>query len=60
MRTALDSGRIAEEVIAHPAAGVGADVDITLEIKVVVPESVPEQLVRIAAKNCPELSAYST
>ncbi len=50
-RTGRDAGRIAEEVIAHLAGIVGADVKITLEIEAYVPDGVPEHIVRIVNEN---------
>lgn len=50
-RVGPDAARIAEEVIAHLAALVGAEVDVTLEIHARVPEGVPEHVVRIVTEN---------
>jgi hypothetical protein len=51
-RVGRDAGRIAEEVIAHLAGLVGADVTITLEIQADVPSGTPENIVRIVTENC--------
>jgi len=50
-RVGRDAGRIAEEVIAHLAGQVGAEVTVTLEISAVLPEGVNEQLQRIVTEN---------
>ena len=50
-RVGRDAGRIAEEVIAHLAGLVGADVSVTLEISASVPSGVPESVVRIVTEN---------
>ncbi|MCC6774226.1 MAG: AAA+ family ATPase, partial [Gemmatimonadaceae bacterium] len=50
-RAGRDAGRIAEEVIAHLAGLVGADVTVTLEISASVPSGVPEGVVRIVTEN---------
>lgn len=51
-RVGRDAGRIAEEVIAHLAGLVGADVMVTLEIQAVVPAGVSDAVVRIVTENC--------
>lgn len=51
MRTARDAGRAADEVIAHLAALMDANVEITLEIHATVPAGVPEHVVRIVTEN---------
>ena len=50
-RVGRDAGRIAEEVLAHLAALSGAEVDVTLEIHVRVPEGVANDVVRIVTEN---------
>ncbi|MGH7600713.1 MAG: ATP-binding protein, partial [bacterium] len=50
-RLARDVGQIAEEVIQHLTSLVGAQVEITLEITAVVPNGVPENVVRIVTEN---------
>jgi predicted AAA+ superfamily ATPase len=50
-RVGRDASRIADEVIAHLAALVGADVRVTLEIEAEVPAGVPEGVVRIVTEN---------
>jgi len=50
-RVGRDAGRIAEEVIAHLAGLVGADVTVTLEINASVPNGAPEHVVRTVLEN---------
>lgn len=50
-RLARDAGQIAEEVIQHLTSLVGAQVEITLEINAVIPNGVPENVVRIVTEN---------
>ncbi|MGA7178357.1 MAG: hypothetical protein WBX11_02055 [Thiobacillaceae bacterium] len=50
-RMGRDAGRIAEEVIAHLAGLVGADVTVTLEVEAVIPEGVPDSVVRTVTEN---------
>jgi predicted AAA+ superfamily ATPase len=50
-RMGRDAGRIAEEVIAHLAGLVGADVSVTLEIEAIVPDGVPDNVVRTVTEN---------
>jgi hypothetical protein len=51
-RVGRDAGRIAEEVIAHLAGLVGADVTVTLEIHAEVPAGAPDNVVRTVTENC--------
>lgn len=55
VRLGRDAGRIGDEVIAHLAGLVGADLRITLEISVEVPEGIPENVIRIVSENCAAL-----
>jgi predicted AAA+ superfamily ATPase len=50
-RVGRDAGRIADEVIAHLAGLVGAQVKVTLEIEVEIPTGVPDNVVRIVTEN---------
>lgn len=50
-RVGLDAGRIAEEVIAHLAGLMGANVKVTLEVEAEVPDGVPEHVVRVVTEN---------
>lgn len=51
IRVGRAAGRIADEVIAHLTALVGADVSVTLEILAVIPEGASESVVRIVTEN---------
>jgi predicted AAA+ superfamily ATPase len=51
-RVGRDASRIAEEVIAHLAGQVGAEVRVTLEIEANLPAGAPEQVVRTVTENC--------
>ena len=42
---------IANEVIAHLSGVMGANVRLTLEIEVDIPDGTPEQVVRIVTEN---------
>jgi hypothetical protein len=51
MRVSSDAGKIAEEVIAHIAGLVGAEVRVTLEIEADIPGGVPDNVVRTVTEN---------
>lgn len=51
-RVGADAGRISEEVIAHLAGLVEAEVRVTLEIHAQIPEGTPASVVRIVNENC--------
>ena len=50
-RVGRDAGQVADEVIAHLASLLGADVKLTLEIEANIPDGAPEQVVRIVTEN---------
>jgi predicted AAA+ superfamily ATPase len=50
-RVGRDASRIADEVIAHLAGQVGAEVRVTLEIEAEIPAGAPEQVVRTVTEN---------
>lgn len=50
-RVGRDAGQVADEVIAHLAGLLGADVKLTLEIEANIPDGAPEQVVRIVIEN---------
>jgi hypothetical protein len=50
-RVGRDAGRIGDEVIAHLAGLVGAQVKITLEIEAEIPAGAPENVVRTVTEN---------
>jgi len=58
-RIGRDAGCIAEEVVQHLAGLMGANLEVTLEIRADVPDGVPEQTVRIVTENCRSLKFKS-
>ena len=50
-RVGRDAGRIADEVIAHLAGQMGAEVTVTIEIEARLPDGASDQLVRIVTEN---------
>lgn len=50
-RVGRDASRIADEVIAHLAGLVGANVEVTLEIEADIPGGAPENVVRTVTEN---------
>jgi predicted AAA+ superfamily ATPase len=50
-RVGRDASRIADEVIAHLAGLVGAEVTVTLEIEAKIPSGAPENVVRTVTEN---------
>ncbi|KXB97414.1 MAG: hypothetical protein AA908_07065 [Chlorobi bacterium NICIL-2] len=52
LRLGSEAGRIAEEVLVHFSSLPGAQVSVTLEIHVTVPDGVPDQVVRVVTENC--------
>ncbi|MBM3465143.1 MAG: ATP-binding protein, partial [Armatimonadetes bacterium] len=50
-RVGRDASRIADEVIAHLAGQVGAEVTVTLEIEARLPNGASEQIVRVVTEN---------
>ena len=50
-RVGRDAGRIADEVIAHLAGQMGAEVTVTIEIEARLPNGATEQLVRTVTEN---------
>jgi hypothetical protein len=50
-RVGRDASRIAEEVIAHLAGLVGANVTVTLEIEAEIPNGTPDNVVRTVTEN---------
>lgn len=51
-RVGRDAGRIADEVIAHLAGIIGANVKVTLEIEAEIPSGATDQVVRTVTENC--------
>jgi hypothetical protein len=54
-RVGRDASRIADEVIVHLAGLVGSTVTVTLEVEAVVPDGVPDNVVRTVTENGREL-----
>lgn len=50
-RVGRDAGRIADEVISHLVALMGADVMVTLEIHAKIPNGAPDHVVRTVTEN---------
>ena len=50
-RVGRDAGQVADEVIAHLAGLLGADVRLTLEIEANIPDGASEQVVRTVTEN---------
>ncbi|MCX8070906.1 MAG: hypothetical protein N3C12_00440 [Candidatus Binatia bacterium] len=50
-RVGRDASRIADEVIAHLVAQVGARAKVVLEISATLPDGSPQQLVRVVTEN---------
>jgi len=50
-RAGRDASRVAEEVIAHLTALVGANVRVTLEIEADIADGVPDNVVRTVTEN---------
>ena len=50
-RVGRDASQIADEVIAHLAGLVGANVTVTLEIEAEIPNGAPENVVRTVTEN---------
>jgi len=59
VRLGRDASRIAEEVVQHLSGIVGADVEVTLEIKAELPDPASEKLVRDVTENCRTLKFES-
>ena len=51
-RVGRDAGRIAEEVVQHLSTLPGAEVEVTLEIRVKVQEGIEDAVVRTVRENC--------
>ena len=50
-RVGRDASRIADEVIAHLSALVGANVTVTIEIEAEIPDGAPDNVVRTVTEN---------
>jgi hypothetical protein len=54
-RIGRDAGRINEEIIQHLATLPGADVSVTLEVHVTVPDGIDERAMRVVSENATAL-----
>ena len=59
-RAGRDASEVQQEVIAHLSGLVGADVQLTLEIKASIPDGAPEDVVRIVTENSRTLKFEDT
>lgn len=51
MRVGRDASLIADEVIAHLASLVGANVTVTIEVEAEIPDGAPDNVVRTVTEN---------
>jgi hypothetical protein len=58
-RVGRDSGRVADEVIAHLAGLVGSSVTVILEIQAEIPSGAPDNVVRTVTENSQTLKFLS-
>ena len=58
-RMGRDAGQIADEVLSHLSGLVGANVKISLEIDVEIPDGIPENVIRIVKENASTLKFKS-
>ena len=58
-RVGRDASRIADEVIAHLAGLVGAEVTVTIEIEAAIPSGAPDNVVRTVTENSRTLKFMS-
>jgi hypothetical protein len=54
-RAGRDAGKIADEIVAHLAGAVGADVKVTLEIEATIPGGASDRVVRTVTENSRQL-----
>ncbi len=52
LRVGRDASRIADEVIQHLSKHVGANVEVTLEIRAEIPDGATEKTIRDVTENC--------
>jgi len=55
MRVVKDAGRVMMEVVEHLSTLPGSEVDVTLEVRVKVPDGAPEDVVRTVSENAKTL-----
>ncbi|MBD1895772.1 Swt1 family HEPN domain-containing protein [Coleofasciculus sp. FACHB-129] len=59
IRVTRDAGVVTNEVLQHLTSLVGANVQVTLEISVQVPDGVPDHVIRTVTENCRTLKFTS-
>ena len=59
LRMGRDAGQVAQEVVQHLSGLLGAKVEVTLEINAVIPDGVPDHIVRTVIENCRTLKFTS-
>lgn len=59
IRIIPDTSQIANEVLQHLTSLIGANVKVTLEINVEVPEALPDHIIRTVTENCRTLKFKS-
>lgn len=52
LRVGRDAGRIADEIIQHLSKHVGTNVEVSLEIRAVLPDGADEKTIRDVTENC--------
>src|SRR5262249_23590666 len=52
LRIGRDASQVAQEVVQHLSGLVGARVEVTMEIQAVIPDGIPEHVIRTVAENC--------
>jgi predicted AAA+ superfamily ATPase len=52
LRVIRDAELVANEVLQHLASLVGAEVQVTLEVQVQLPDGVPDHVIRTVSENC--------
>lgn len=52
LRVTRDAGLVANEVLQHLASLVGAEMQVTLEVQVQLPDGVPDHVIRTVSENC--------
>ena len=58
-RVGRDASQIADEVIAHLAGQVGAEVTVVLEVEAILPDGASDQIVRTVTENSQTLKFTS-
>jgi hypothetical protein len=58
-RIGIEAGSVAEEVVQHLSTLPGAEVEVSLELQVRIPEGVEEDVIRTVTENCNTLKFWS-